>query len=82
MSGRKQEYSWDTIRRAYVAGDMSLHDLSREKTGRDRNPPYQSIRRAAASNAQGTWEDQRKAFRQQLVQVTALTPTAQQIVRR
>lgn len=79
MAG-KPRYNWDTIRRAYVSGEMDLIDLARETTGRATDPPYQSIRRVAVTDTTGKWEDQRRAFRNNLATQTAATPTAQQVV--
>lgn len=79
MAG-KPRYNWDTIRRAYVSGEMDLVDLAKETTGRATDPPYQSIRRAAVTDPTGKWEDQRRAFRNNLATQTAATPTAQQVV--
>lgn len=79
MAG-KPRYNWDTIRRAYVSGEMDLIDLARETTSCVTDPPYQSIRRAAITDPTGKWEDQRRAFRNNLATQTAATPTAQQVV--
>jgi hypothetical protein len=62
MSG-KPRYNWNFIRQVYVSGDMNLVDLAKEKTGRESDPPYQSIRRAAATDSMGKWEDLRQAYR-------------------
>lgn len=79
MAG-KPRYNWDTIRRAYVSGEMDLIDLAKETTGRATDPPYQSIRRAAITDEAGKWEEQRRAFRNNLATQTAATPTAQAVV--
>lgn len=62
MSG-KPRYNWNAIRDTYVSGDMNLHDLAKEKTGRESDPPYQSIRRVAVTDPTGKWEEQRRAYR-------------------
>lgn len=82
--GRKPDYNWDAIKRAFIGGEGSLFDMSREKTGQRHDPPYQSIRaRAAASaNPDGvTWEEQRKIFKQKLNKGIA-TPTSYELIKR
>lgn len=62
MAG-KPRYNWNSIRDAYISGDMNLIDLAKESTGRASDPPYQSIRRAAVTDESGKWEDLRQAYR-------------------
>lgn len=76
MAGQ-QRYNWDTIRRAYVSGEMALADLAKEQTGLDTDPSYKSLRNR--SSAEG-WEAQRRAFRDNLRTQVATTPTAAQVV--
>ncbi|MGL5923893.1 hypothetical protein, partial [Chroococcidiopsis sp.] len=79
MAG-KSRYNWKTIRAAYVSGEMSLYELSKESTGLETDPPYQSIRRAASCDSEGKWDESRQAFRYNVATQVATTPTAQAVV--
>lgn len=76
MAGQKK-FNWDTIRRAYVSGEMALADLAKEQTGLDTDPSYKSLRNR--SSAEG-WEAQRRVFRDNLRTQVAATPTATQVM--
>lgn len=76
MSG-KSIYNWNTIRKAFVTGEMPLKELSREHTGLDVDPKYQTLRKVSAAE---DWDGQRKAFVNNLSTQVAATPTAAQVV--
>lgn len=56
---------------------MTLRELSREHTGLESAPSYQTLRHRSGSE---DWEGQRKAFRHNLSTQVAAQPTAAQVV--
>lgn len=64
MAGSSR-YNWDEIRRAFITGNMTLKDLSRESTGNPDHPAYGRIR-IVASTKNEDWDAQRRAYRNNL----------------
>lgn len=55
---------WDVLRQTFVQGDMTLIELSRERTGLDASPKYKSLRNRASSEQ---WTERRRSYREQKV---------------
>jgi len=70
------QHNWNTIKRAFVSGKMSLRELSREHTEIASDPGYERLRAIASKE---DWTAQRKVYQHTLNTVTAQQPEAQAI---
>jgi hypothetical protein len=73
-------FNWDIIREVYVTGEMTLLDLSKERTGNPKSPSKASIYNRAAASKEN-WELLRATYRSSLmpeypvtVKTTSLPP--------
>lgn len=78
---RPPKYDWEAYRNKYVTGDCTLIDLSIERTGNPKDPPYQTLRVRSSKKTQfGTWEDQRLVFRANLQRQGLEQPPVQEVL--
>lgn len=70
-------YDWDTLRKAFVSGDMDLIALARETTNLESSPAYVSLKKRAAKEG---WTDLRKTYQRNVVIQASSTTQAQDAI--
>lgn len=76
LMSQAKVYDWDTLRKAYVSGDVDLIALARETTRLESSPAYISLKKRAAKEG---WTNLRKEYQRNVTVVSAANPTVQQV---